>query len=59
VAWVRDLVSRLQIPTLARHGITAADLPEIARRSLTASSMKANPVPLTEPELIAVLREAL
>jgi alcohol dehydrogenase class IV len=58
VRWVRELTRALGIPRLSRHGITPADFAEIATRAQAASSMKANPLPLTAAELSSVLAEA-
>jgi alcohol dehydrogenase class IV len=57
--WCAALAERLRIPPLAHWGITERDLPEIARRAAEASSMKANPIPLSLPELEGALRAAL
>ncbi len=51
VLWVIDLVANLAIPSLAKHGVTSRQIPEIVARGLEASSMKANPLPLTAEEL--------
>jgi alcohol dehydrogenase class IV len=59
VGWLSALAARLGIPSLASHGIVAADVPEIVRKAAQASSMKANPVALGEPELRGILAEAL
>jgi alcohol dehydrogenase class IV len=58
MAWVRALVTELAIPPLARHGMTAADIPAVVEKTLQASSMKGNPVPLTAADLAAILVEA-
>ncbi|HWA84903.1 MAG TPA: iron-containing alcohol dehydrogenase [Opitutus sp.] len=55
VAWLRDLATDLRVPPLSTYGLAAADFPAIA----TASSMKANPLPLTADELVAALASAL
>ena len=59
VRWVRTLCRKLNIPGLAGFGITRESFPEIARRALESSSMKANPVQLTESQLAGVLQQAL
>ena len=48
-----------QIVLLGAWGETEADLPGVADKAAKASSMQANPLPLTEEELIAVVRAAL
>lgn len=59
VSWLHSLTQRLQIPKLSAWGIQTGDLDEIARKAAAASSMKANPVPLTHDELHLILRAAL
>jgi len=59
IDWVRALSAELNIPALGAWGVTEADLPGIAKKAAKASSMQANPLPLTEEELIAVVRAAL
>lgn len=55
IRWVREVVTELGVRTLESYGVTAADLPELVRRGQRASSMKGNPIALTEEELLAVL----
>ena len=43
------------VPRLATFGLSPADFPAIAAQSLKASSMKANPLPLTAAEVIGIL----
>ena len=57
--WLARLVADLQIPGLAAHGVTPADLPTIATKAAQASSMKGNPIPLEPGELSAILATAL
>jgi alcohol dehydrogenase class IV len=59
VEWVRRLVAELRIPSLAAYGLTAQQIPGLADKAAQASSMKANPIPLTADELTAILRNAL
>lgn len=59
IAWVRQLVTELQIPALGAYGLERTDLPELVGKAAKASSMKANPLPLTDDELSAVLTETL
>lgn len=58
VTWVKTLCSELKIPGLATHGVTAKDFPAVAEKSLRASSMKGNPIKLTEAELRGILERA-
>jgi len=59
VAWIQETVRMLQIPTLGTHGIQAQDFTTIIEKSSRSSSMKGNPLPLTEAELTTILENAL
>jgi alcohol dehydrogenase class IV len=59
VRWVADLTAHLHLPRLANLGINVADVPAVVSAAARASSMKANPLPLTADELEHILREAL
>lgn len=59
VDWVGQLVSELKIPPLSTYGVTEPDLPEIVEKSKNASSMKANPIVLTDAELTGALKKAI
>jgi alcohol dehydrogenase class IV len=58
-AWVRSLVESAGIPRLAAWGITPGDIPGIVSKALQASSMKANPVLLSDGELGEILAAVL
>jgi alcohol dehydrogenase class IV len=59
IAWVHALCVDLNVPPLHTWGITESDLPAIAEKAVRASSMQANPLPLTGNEILAVLAAAL
>jgi alcohol dehydrogenase class IV len=59
IEWVRTLCAELNVPPLNAWGITPADLHGVVDKAARASSMKANPLPLTSDELLAVLTAAL
>lgn len=59
VAWVRALSEQLSVPGLASYGMTQRDLADIVAKALPSSSMKGNPIALTQSELSAVLTQAL
>lgn len=59
IAWIRDLVAALQVRPLAAHGLTLADLPVLVDRGRRASSMRGNPIVLTDAELHEALAAAL
>jgi len=58
IDWVRALCAELDVPGLRAWGIGEADLPGVVEKAAQASSMKANPLPLTEEELTAVVMAA-
>ncbi len=59
ISWVREICGELEIPPLKTYGIGEQDVPLLIAEAAKASSMKANPLPLTTEELQEVLTEAL
>jgi alcohol dehydrogenase class IV len=59
IDWISALCTELKIPGLRAWGIGELDLPRLVDKAAGASSMQANPLPLTEEELTAVLSAAL
>ena len=58
VDWVRSLCVDLGVPSLRQWGISETDLPNIVEKAARASSMQANPLPLSGEELLAVVSAA-
>jgi len=58
IEWVQSLCVELEIPPLRAWGIAASDLPGVVEKAARASSIKANPLPLTDQELQAVIAAA-
>jgi alcohol dehydrogenase class IV len=58
VEWLQGLRADLAIPGLAHYGFRLADAPTLIAKAQAASSMKANPLQLTDAELYAILEEA-
>lgn len=58
IDWVRALCAELDIPALRSWGVSEADLPGIVEKAARASSMQANPLPLTSEELLAAVSAA-
>jgi alcohol dehydrogenase class IV len=56
---VRDLTLSLHVPGLSRYGMREADLASLCAKAKVASSMKANPVALTDDELLTIARSSL
>lgn len=59
VAWIHDLYATLSVPPLRTYGITEQNFPAVVAQSQQASSMKGNPISLTDEELTAILQQAL
>jgi alcohol dehydrogenase class IV len=58
IAWLRALVIGLEIPPLSHYGFSRADAPALVEKARAASSMKANPIVLTDAELTAIVNAA-
>lgn len=58
VAWLRETVTALQVPSLGKVGLAPDRYAEVAEKSAKSSSMQGNPIALTGDEIIAVLEAA-
>lgn len=58
VRWVKDLCATLNVPSLAEFGLTERDFPEVIAKAQKSSSMKGNPIKLTDDELLKILKKA-
>jgi alcohol dehydrogenase class IV len=59
IDWVQKTCAVLKLPPLSDYRITEADFPSLIEKAQKASSMKGNPVQLTEAELTEILQQAL
>jgi alcohol dehydrogenase class IV len=59
LAWIGETLTRLGVPGLAAFGLGAEQADAIAAAALASSSMRGNPVPLSQDQLAAVFLEAL
>ena len=59
ISWLENLIEFLQIPSLGSYGISESDIPILVANAAGASSMKANPIQLSEEELTRILFEVL
>lgn len=59
IRWVHALCVELEVPSLGRHGMVAAEIPAVVAEAQKASSTKGNPIALTDEELAETLRQAL
>jgi alcohol dehydrogenase class IV len=57
--WLSDLVNELDVPPLARYGLTRAAIPELVSNAQRSSSMQGNPIVLSREELTQTLEAAL
>jgi alcohol dehydrogenase class IV len=58
VSWVMELCQALDIRPLDEYGLHSVDFPAIIEQARKASSMKGNPISLTDGELRALLIDA-
>jgi len=59
ISFVQNLCEILKVPPLAQFGLTDEYIPTILDKSRKASSMKGNPVEITDEELTEVLKKSL
>ena len=59
VEWVRDICLALKVPSLSEFGLKEQDFPTVVAKSQKSSSMKGNPISLTDDELTAILKKSL
>jgi alcohol dehydrogenase class IV len=59
VHWIAELCRSLEIPGLRAYGLTELAIPDLVAKASRASSMKGNPLPLTDEELGQILLRAL
>jgi alcohol dehydrogenase class IV len=57
--WVKNLVKKLQIPSLTDFKLTAESFPELIEKAKNSSSMKGNPVELDNRQLNEILIKSL
>jgi len=59
VEWVATLCRELGVPGLSAYGMTANDIPALVAKAKVASSMRANPIALTDAELTEIAERSL
>ncbi|HYQ14211.1 MAG TPA: iron-containing alcohol dehydrogenase [Polyangiaceae bacterium] len=59
IAFVEQLARELAVPALGEYGMTSSDIAELARQAAQASSMKGNPIVLSDAELREILERSL
>lgn len=59
VKWVQELCEALKVPSLGKFGLKEQDFPAVVAKAQKSSSMKGNPITLTDTELIGILEKAI
>ena len=59
LGWVAELCRALEVPGLARYGMRDSDVVALVGKARVASSMKGNPIALTDAELSEIATRAL
>jgi alcohol dehydrogenase class IV len=57
--WLRGLVAELALPGLAAYGLVPGDFAALVAAAQQASSMRGNPITLTDSEITTLLEQAL
>lgn len=58
IGWLKELCAHMEVPRLGQIGIGMDRHPEIVTAAMRASSMKGNPIVLTDEELDEILQRA-
>jgi alcohol dehydrogenase class IV len=59
IEWLHQLCADLDVASLSHFGFTTSEIPTVVAQAQNASSMKGNPIVLTEQELQGILRQAV
>jgi len=59
VSWIGALCRKLEIPRLHTYGVTAEHTPQLVEAAQKTSSMKGNPITLTNEELSEIVQRAI
>ncbi len=57
VEWSRNMLERFHLPLLTEFDICSVSFEQVARDAMKSSSIKGNPLPLTEERLIRILQK--
>jgi alcohol dehydrogenase class IV len=58
VTWVQELCLALKVPPLVRYGLKSQHFEIVISNAQKSSSMKGNPIELTDDELLNIIRQA-
>jgi alcohol dehydrogenase class IV len=59
IAWLRELTAALSIPGLASYRLSDDEIPAVVNAAQKASSMRANPIELTDAEVTQIVTRSL
>jgi alcohol dehydrogenase class IV len=59
IKWIQDLCNELKISKLSKYGLKKEDIPSIIEKAKNSSSMKGNPIELTDKELEQILLKTI
>jgi alcohol dehydrogenase class IV len=59
ITWLVDLTEALHVPGLSHYGVTESQVPDLVDAGRKASSMRGNPITLTDEELASILIRSL
>lgn len=59
IAWIVDLCKKMQVPSLSDYGVKKEDFGVLIEKASKSSSMKGNPIKITNKELEDLLMQAL
>ena len=58
LSWLQELCTDLAVPSLDQFGLKEKDFPTVVAKAKNSSSMKGNPITLTDDELHKILKKA-
>lgn len=59
IVWIQELCNVLKVAPLAAFGLRESDFPAVVEKAKNASSMKGNPITLTDAELTEILNKSM
>jgi alcohol dehydrogenase class IV len=59
IAWLQDLTTALSIPGLASYGLNHDGISEVVTAAQSASSMRGNPIDLSDEEVSEIVTRSL
>ncbi len=59
ISWLHELTATLAIPGLASYGLADAEIPEVVAAAQRASSMRGNPIELSDAEVSEIVSRSL